>query len=210
MSDPIARARATHWDTAYLDAPAHSWDQERADRSLAALTDGGVPDHVLDVGGGASPLAGQLLDVGVRQVTVLDVSAAALAEHAARLGARADRVRWVEADVTRWTPEEQVDAWHDRAVFHFLTAAADRQAYRRRLHASVVPGGRVVVATFAPDGPDRCSGLPVARYEGAALSAELGLTDVTFDREVHTTPWGAPQAFTWVIGRRQRSCSAPG
>lgn len=199
-------SRQAHWDTAYADAAAdHSWDQRHPDRSLASLIgDGAALASVLDVGGGTSPLAGALLDAGVPEVTVLDVSAAALTQLADRLGDRATQVRRIVADVTTWVPDRRYAAWHDRAVFHFLTAPADRAAYRRTLHAAVVPGGRVVVATFATDGPDRCSGLPTARYDGPQLADELGLVDVTVDREVHRTPWGTEQAFTWVAGRTPR------
>lgn len=196
--------RTAHWDAAYRDADDHSWDQRDAEVSRRLLLADEPPRSVLDVGGGASPLAAELVAAGVETVTVLDVSAVALEEAAARLGDAATRVEHVVADLLTWTPARTYDAWHDRAVFHFLTDAADRDAYRERLHAAVPSGGRVVVATFAPDGPERCSGLPVARYDGEALADELGLAPDGrhVEREVHRTPWGSEQAFTWLVGRR--------
>lgn len=192
--------RVAHWDRAYVDAQEHSWDQRSVERSVELLDTGGLPSSVIDIGGGTSPLAGTLLDLGVSDVTVLDISAAALERAAAQLGARATEVRWVTADVTRWEPDRRYEAWHDRATFHFLTDPADRAAYRERLHAAVAPGGRVVVATFAPDGPAVCSGLPVVRYDAADLVAALDLRDAVDRREVHTTPWATEQTFTWVAG----------
>lgn len=206
--DPTSRR--AHWDAAYADADAdHSWDQRHPDRSLALLGHdlgavADLPGPVLDVGGGTSPLTAALLDAGVAQVAVLDVSATAASQLADRLGDRADQVARIVADVTAWVPDRRYAAWHDRAVFHFLTDPTDRAAYRRTLHAAVVPGGRVVVATFAPDGPDRCSGLPTARYDGTELAAELGLVEVVIEREVHRTPWDTEQVFTWVAGRTPR------
>lgn len=200
-------SRRDHWDAAYADADAdHSWDQARATRSLRLLgdgPDGSLPATVIDVGGGTSPLAAALLEGGV-EVTVLDVSARALERLGQAIGDPALRLDLVVADVARWTPDRRYDGWHDRAVFHFLTDPDDRAAYRDRLHAAVVPGGRVVLATFATDGPDRCSGLPTERYDGPDLADHLGLVDVEVEREVHRTPWGTEQPFTWVAGRVPR------
>jgi len=146
---------------------------------------------VIDIGGGDSRLVDHLVSRGLRCVTVLDVSAAALARARARLGEQADRVRWIEADVTGPWTVSQVNVWHDRALFHFLTEAEDRVRY-------VAHGGTVIIGTFAPDGPERCSGLPVCRYDAAGIGAELGegFTLVETVAEAHRTPAGAVQSFS--------------
>jgi hypothetical protein len=156
------------------------------------------------VGGGASNLVDALLDQGWRDVTVLDLAAPALAAAKARLGPKADRVKWEVVDVTQWHPARQFDVWHDRAVFHFLTEPQQREAYRRALSEGVVPGGLVVMATFALDGPEKCSGLPVKRYDADELAAEMdGLLHlIDAWREEHVTPWGAKQSFNWCAFRR--------
>jgi SAM-dependent methyltransferase len=135
----------------------------------------------------------------VRCVTVLDVSAAALARARARLGEQADRVRWIEADVTSSWTVPPVDIWHDRAVFHFLTDPKDRAIYVAHLRHTVRPGGTVIIATFALDGPERCSGLPVCRYDSAGLAAELGggFSLVDSVPEAHRTPAGSVQSFRY-------------
>jgi SAM-dependent methyltransferase len=151
---------------------------------------------VIDVGGGDSRLVDALVAQGLRCVTVLDVSAVALARARARLGEQADRVRWIEADITGPWTVPQVDIWHDRAVFHFMTEAADRVRYVAHLREVVKPGGTAIIATFAPDGPERCSGLPVCRYDEAGLGAELGqgFTPVETVADAHRTPSGAVQS----------------
>lgn len=135
---------------------------------------------------------------------MLDISKAALAESMRRLGDRASQIDWIMADIARWTPARRYDIWHDRAVFHFLTEAGDREAYKERLIAALAPHGTVVMATFAPDGPERCSGLPVRRYSAEGLAAELGsVFRKTSDWfENHITPAGNRQAFTWCVFQR--------
>lgn len=154
---------------------------------------------MIDIGGGDSRLVDHLVARGLRCVTVLDVSAPALARARARLGDRADRVRWIEADVTGAWTAPPVDIWHDRAVFHFLTEAEDRVQYVAHLRDMVKCGGTVVIGTFAPDGPERCSGLLVCRYDAAGIGAELGegFTLVETVADVHRTPTGAVQAFSF-------------
>lgn len=141
----------------------------------------------------------RLVARGLRCVTVLDVSGAALARAAARLGRLADHVNWIEADVTSPWTAAPVEIWHDRAVFHFLTEAGDRARYVAHVHDLVQSGGSVIIGTFAPDGPERCSGLPVCRYDAAGISAELGpgfsLVDTV--AEAHRTPTGAIQNFNY-------------
>jgi len=128
----------------------------------------------VDIGGGASRVVDGLIANGFERVTVLDLSEAALASAKKRLGINARLVQWVTADVTKWEPSEDYDIWHDRAAFHFLTEAADRIAYTRRLKTALRSGGHFIIGTFALDGPERCSGLPVIRYDAAGLSAEIG------------------------------------
>jgi len=136
---------------------------------------------------------------GLTCVTVLDVSAPALARARTRLGGQADRVQWIEADVTGPWAASQMNIWHDRAVFHFLTEAEDRTRYVARVRDVVTVGGTVIIAAFAPDGPERCSGLPVRRYDAAGIGAELGegFTLVETVAEAHRTPAGTVQAFSY-------------
>lgn len=154
---------------------------------------------MIDVGGGDSRLVDGLVTRGVTCITVLDVSGAALARARARLAERAGLVNWVEADVTTGWTAPSADIWHDRAVFHFLTDADERRRYADRLRGAVKPGGSAIIATFADDGPERCSGLPVVRYSPESLSAELGagveLRETV--RETHRTPSGAAQSFVY-------------
>ena len=200
-------AAAAHWDAAYaLGDDTRSWFEEHPGMSLRMLDAAGVSaaDAVIDVGGGASPLAGALLDRGFGDLTVLDISAAGMRHAQDRLGARAGHVHWLTADVLSWNPRRRYRAWHDRAVFHFLTTDEDRQQYLRTLDAATAPGAVAVVGCFARDGPRQCSGLPVARYGPGDLAAELGRgwAVVTEDREEHITPNGLTQPFTWIALRR--------
>lgn len=197
---------AAHWESVWRSrAPdAVSWHQPVPAPSLAALA-GCVPDApLIDIGGGASTLVAALLDRGWTDLTVLDISAAAGTAALAGLGSRAGRVAWITVDVTRWTPPRRWRVWHDRAVFHFLTDADARAGYLAALTAGTAPGARVVIAAFAPDGPPRCSGLPVRRRDAAGLAADLGpgfIPDRHW-REVHTTPGGTAQPFTWAVFTR--------
>jgi 2-polyprenyl-3-methyl-5-hydroxy-6-metoxy-1,4-benzoquinol methylase len=201
---------ARHWAQVWTDRdPTEvSWHQVVPTRSLA-LVQQVAPDRdarIVDVGGGASTLVDHLLEAGYRDVTVVDVAARAMERARERLGARATQVRWVTADVTTLDLGGPVDVWHDRAVFHFLTADADRQRYLDRLLAHVPVGGHVVLATFSLAGPETCSGLPVRRYDAAGLAAVIGpaFTLVTSVEETHRTPAGHPQAFVYVVLRRHR------
>ena len=200
----------THWEQVYRDKGPDqcSWFQQEArlSREFIELV---APDRdasILDVGAGASTLVDGLLASGYRDVAVLDLSAAALAQARARLGAAAARVTWMEADVLQvpLTPAS-LDVWHDRAVFHFLTEERSRAQYVAQVRHAVRPGGHVLVATFAEDGPTRCSGLEVARYSATALRGEFGqdFRVVESRREEHHTPWGAVQAFTYCLCRHQ-------
>lgn len=196
-----------HWTQVYEDkAPSTvSWYQESPEPSLRALSQFGAPpsSSFIDVGGGASNLVDTLLERGWHDITVLDLAAPALGAAKARLGALASKVHWEVADITNWPPPRQFDVWHDRAVFHFLTEAEQREAYRRTLLAGLAPGGLVIMATFALDGPEKCSGLAVQRYDPPSLASELGKALVLIDgwREEHVTSWGAKQSFNWCAFR---------
>lgn len=199
-----------YWEQVYETKPADavSWFQTRPNTSLAFIAESGLSCHapVIDVGGGASTLVDHLLDLGHTDVSVLDISASALAQAKARLGAaRARRVHWLVQDVTRFTPPHAYALWHDRAVFHFLTDEAARSAYLEAVRRSVAPGGTVILATFATDGPRQCSGLQVARYDANTLSALFGsqFERMATARDMHVTPWGSIQAFTYVRLRRR-------
>jgi trans-aconitate methyltransferase len=174
--------------------------------SLRMLDSAGASaaDAVIDVGGGASFLAQVLLDRGFRDITVLDVSVTGMQHAQSHLGPRAEQVRWLTADVLTWQSERRYRAWHDRAVFHFLTSSRQRRKYMHTLSAATDPGAVAVFGCFAPDGPEQCSGLPVARYSAAQLAGELaGAWRLTSqDREEHITPAGLIQPFTWVALRK--------
>jgi SAM-dependent methyltransferase len=202
--------RKDHWERVYgtRQSTDVSWYQPVPTRSLALLDDAGVgpATALIDVGGGDSTLVDALLDRGFGALTVLDLSGAALARARERVGARADDITWIEADITRAElPTAGYGVWHDRAVFHFLTETDDRARYVATAAASVKPGGMMILATFALDGPTRCSGLDVARYSTDTLAAEFseafvlqrGLSDE------HTTPSGTTQRFTIVVMTRR-------
>lgn len=201
-------AGADHWDERYrtVGADAVSWFEPHPTTSLELLVALGVTpaDSVIDVGGGASVLVDALLVAGHTDVTVLDLSEAALATARGRLGDPAG-VAWVEHDLLTWEPERTWDAWHDRAVLHFLTDDHQRSTYADLLRRALRPRGGFVVGTFAEDGPEQCSQLPVRRYapgEVADLLRGAGAVEVVEERRVvHHTPTGAPQPFNWVAGR---------
>ncbi|MCU1658772.1 MAG: NodS-like protein [Pseudonocardiales bacterium] len=198
---------AEHWDEAYGHGDStRGWYQTRPAASLRMLDRCSVTPEagVIDVGGGASTLVDALLARGHTDVTVLDISAAALAIAQRRLEANAIRVEWQVVDLVQWQPERTYGVWHDRAVFHFLTTAHARHRYFQALRDATGPGAVAVIATFAPDGPEQCSGLPVARYSPSELAAQFGSRwkIIAEDREEHTTPAGAVQPFTWAAFRR--------
>lgn len=200
--------RREHWNASWTSRAAEevSWFQELPEPSLELVKSVAAPgDAIVDVGGGASGLAGALVAQGYGDVTVLEVSSAAIVQLRKRLGDDVDRVRIIVADALDHDfSGTRVSVWHDRAVFHFLTEADDRARYRAQLEQAVVKGGYAVVGTFAPDGPERCSGLPVRRYDAEELVRELG-TEWSLVRAVrheHRTPSGAVQPFTFVVARR--------
>lgn len=197
-----------HWNRVY-DEKAHedvSWFQQQPSASLAAIERNvkGNDGAFIDIGGGASLLVDHLAERGWKDLTVLDISGSALAVSKQQLSDQAATVQWIVADITRWRPERRYDVWHDRAVFHFLTLPAQRNAYRRALRSGTHKGSIVVIATFAPDGPEKCSGLAVKRYDSRALTNELGSDLELLEdwREMHQTPWGSGQSFNWCVFRR--------
>jgi ubiquinone/menaquinone biosynthesis C-methylase UbiE len=201
-----------HWEQVYAtkSSDSVSWFQEHADQSLRLIhnTELGKDAAIIDVGGGASNLVDDLAAEDYTDLTVLDLSSAALAVAKQRLGKQADAVHWMEGDITRAEfPEYRFDIWHDRAVFHFLTDPADRHAYVERVMHAVRPDGHVIVATFAADGPEKCSGLPVMRYQPEGLHAEFGdaFLLVAHEKEVHHTPFGTDQQFVYCYCRKGNS-----
>jgi SAM-dependent methyltransferase len=202
-------SRQAHWEEVYTSKGETdvSWFQDNATPSLELIerARGGREARIIDIGGGASRLADGLLDRGFRDLTVLDISSAALDLAALRLGWRASRVQWIEADVTEWHPSRRFDVWHDRAVFHFLIDPADRAAYVARLKEALVGGGHAIIATFATDGPETCSGLPVRRYDAAGLATELGAEFTLVESRLHdhATPWNSSQRFQFSVFQKR-------
>jgi SAM-dependent methyltransferase len=201
--------RRTHWETVYATKAENevSWFQDNPAPSLEAIAlTGATPaSSIIDIGGGASRLVDHLLAQGFVDVSVLDLSAAALDTAKARLGTQAAKARWIVADVTAWQPPASYDIWHDRAAFHFLTDANDRAAYVACLKRGLKPGGHAIIATFALDGPERCSGLPVMRYDAESLRRALGreFRLLQTQRHEHPTPWGSRQVFQFSVFRRE-------
>jgi hypothetical protein len=198
-----------HWEGVYRDRRPEetSWHQDDPQASLRLIESSGaaIGDPVIDIGGGASRLVDRLLGRGYADLSVLDISGRALDEARTRLGPEAARVRWIEADVTAFDPDRRYRLWHDRAAFHFLIDPTDRLRYRTALSAGLEVGGWLVIAAFAPDGPPRCSGLDVVRYDADSLAAELGsgfeLEEES--REIHLTPQGKEQRFGFFRFRRR-------
>lgn len=204
------RPRKEHWERIYREKGSEelSWFQ-REPRLALDLIGRVAPDpqtRIVDAGGGSSRLVDGLLDAGYRRVTVIDISSEAIKVAKDRLGKRASLVNWRVDDVLAADlAPGSCDVWHDRAVFHFLTKPSERARYISKVGASVRPGGFVIIATFAEDGPLRCSGLEVQRYSAAALAAEFGDSFEVLERhrEEHRTSAGATQAFTWAVFRYQ-------
>jgi SAM-dependent methyltransferase len=199
----------SHWEDVYTAKrdTAVSWYQPHSVRSLE-LIEKASPDRrtsVIDVGGGASTLVDDLISRGFTDLTVLDIAEAPLERSRARLGKAAGKVTWIAGDITNWTPPRTWNVWHDRAVFHFLTERAQQDAYIAALTVATRPGATAIFATFAHDGPDRCSGLPVQRYSAESLASRLGpaFTLIGQARETHRTPSGAEQRFSYAVLRRQ-------
>ena len=197
-----------HWEHIYVSRSPDdvSWYERVPITSLKfvveALEDGA--ESVIDVGGGASRLVDHLLDLGLKRVSVLDISGSGLAISKRRLGGRAEQVDWIVGDVTKIADLGRFDVWHDRAVFHFLTGEEDRRRYVRLAERTLGPGGTAIMATFASDGPERCSGLDVRRYEVAELVEQCGrgFELVASERQQHVTPAGVAQSFLYATFHR--------
>ncbi|MGD9924239.1 MAG: trans-aconitate 2-methyltransferase [Pseudorhodoplanes sp.] len=200
--------RQAHWENVYRTRREGevSWFQDSPEISLDLIAATGVgPDaSIIDIGGGASRLPDALVAAGFSSITVLDLSEEAMHVSKARLGERGATVKWIAADVTIWQPMEVYDVWHDRAAFHFLTDPKDRGAYAERVLRAVRPGGHVIIGTFAPDGPERCSGLPVVRHDADSLGKVLGPSFALAETRghAHRTPTGAIQQFQFSRFRR--------
>lgn len=195
---------AEHWNGVYLQKrdDETSWFQAFPETSLQLLSHARLAAgaQVIDVGAGRSRLVEGLIDRGMEHVTLLDLSGQALASTRERLGERGHSVAFIAGDVTAFTPSRAYDAWHDRAVFHFLVSPEDRARYVAVLEKALRPGGHVVLGTFALDGPAKCSGLPVARYDARGLAEALGLGFALEEstRDLHVTPSGKLQPFTFA------------
>lgn len=199
----VPEDRRSHWETVYAGREPEqlSWHQEDPELSLelirSAAADRGAA--IIDIGGGASRLVDRLLGDGYRDLSVLDISAKAIRAAQQRLGERSEAVTWLETDVTAFSPSQRYRVWHDRAAFHFLTDPRDRERYVEVLEQALDPDGQLIIATFAVDGPTRCSGLEVVQYDARKLGAELGSGfELVEQRESrHRTPAGAEQPFTF-------------
>jgi SAM-dependent methyltransferase len=192
-----------HWEKVYARKPANavSWYQAHPEISLAMIQTcgAGKEARVIDVGGGASTLVDHLLGAGYRYVTVLDIAGNAIFRARQRLGKKANNVTWLERDITSPLLDQTYDIWHDRAVFHFLTESEERERYLATLNEALVPGGHLIIATFALDGPTRCSGLEVQRYSLESLSRTLGSDYLLQETrsEAHQTPSGSIQHYIY-------------
>lgn len=207
--------RKMHWEKVYRDKRPDevSWFQRHPEKSLELIrgTSVGLNDPIIDVGGGASGLVDRLLAAGYRDVSVMDIAGTALQHSKSRLGSAAAGVCWIESDVLQFEPSRPYALWHDRAVFHFLTRENDRRAYRDVLKKALPPGGQLIIATFALDGPEKCSGLAVERYDAGKLQAALGAGFRLLDsvKEAHRTPAGQLQHFAYFHLRRSALSADP-
>lgn len=190
-----------HWETVWSEKlpDETSWYQQEATISLAMIKRSGLAhgEALIDVGGGASVLVGQLLEDGFRDITVLDISAAALQQSQTQLGRGASQINWIEGDVRQFEPPRCYALWHDRAVFHFLTSSADQRRYIERLERSLVAGGQLIIATFAPGGPEKCSGLDIVQHDADSLQCLFGGAWSLLEQQLdtHLTPAGKQQKF---------------
>ncbi len=196
-------SRKQHWEHVYeTKGPTElSWFQAVPSTSMALIQATGVPTEapIIDVGAGVSSLVDELQNTGYSNITVLDIANAAIVVARARLGDAASAVKWVSADVLEWVPKGRYYIWHDRAVFHFLVDEASAKSYLNTMRAALVPGGYFILATFGPEGPERCSGLAVQRYSIDMLTGLLGrdFELQSHELEDHTTPTGNVQQFLY-------------
>ena len=202
-----SQTKQLHWDTIYRlkGEQELSWHEDDPATSLTLIREVATPHpRIIDVGGGSSVLAGRLVAEGAQVVAVLDISEIALEKAKERIGEGLDRIRWIVSDVTSMPDIGQFDIWHDRAAFHFLTRPEDRKNYLALVERTLLVGGHLIVSTFSPDGPERCSGLPVERYNAKTLADEFGKNFALIRElnEIHMTPWGNPRHFTYAVLKR--------
>ncbi|MGE8944513.1 class I SAM-dependent methyltransferase [Leptospira interrogans] len=202
-----------HWQRTYQTKSEHklSWHQELPEPSFTLVTTiaASLSSPIIDIGGGTSHLVDHLVQRGYGSVTVLDLSSVALAQAQARLGEKSKFVEWIATDITAWAPPRLYEVWHDRATFHFMVSEADCSAYLARMKQVLAPGGHAIIGTFALDGPERCSGLPVMRYDPAGLASTLGreFVPVSSQSYRHQTPSGGVQAFQFSVFKRRPEAS---
>ncbi|TAL31392.1 MAG: class I SAM-dependent methyltransferase [Alphaproteobacteria bacterium] len=200
--------KKSHWEDIYQRKGADkvSWHQEQPGLSLRMIADAGLERGaaIIDVGGGASRLIDSLIAQGYTNLTVLDISGRALEAAKERLGPLSQRVQWVESDIADFKPRQKFKFWHDRAVFHFLTDPQDRDRYLETMRRSLDAGSYAMIAAFAPDGPEKCSGLPVQRYSHESLQLALGPSykELAHHSETHVTPAGGQQKFVYALFRK--------
>lgn len=201
----MSESAKTHWEQIYATRSPElvSWYQAFPDVSLALIEAAEIEHNapVIDVGGGASMLVDHLLGLGYSDVSVLDISGAALEHSQRRLGKRAEQVQWIESDIAALASQRRYALWHDRALFHFLTEAGSRRRYIEVLRAHLAPGAKLIIASFAPEGPDKCSGLFIQKYSAEKLMKELGKDFELLEerREDHATPGGTTQIFNYFL-----------
>ncbi len=204
------KSSQSHWEDVYSKKAESevSWFQENPAPSLELIAQVGATTGtaIIDIGGGSSRLVDKLVQRGFEDVTVLDLSKTAIEAAKARLGGDAARAHWMVADATSWEPARTYEVWHDRAAFHFLGEEHERSAYVARLRRALKAGGHAIIATFALDGPERCSGLQVVRYDAASLGKTLGpvFELVSTRSHIHSTPWGAAQSFQFSVFRHRQ------
>lgn len=203
----MTEARPAYWDKVYTTKAddSVSWFEQSPTVSLELIEAAGIGlGSIIDIGGGTSRLVDALIARGYANVAVLDLSAQALEIAKARLGPRGEAVEWIVADVTQWQPGRRFDLWHDRAAFHFLTSPGAQAAYALTLDSALNPGGVAIIGTFALDGPEKCSGLPVVRHDAASIGKLLGpgFTLVDERRRDHVTPGGSVQKFQFSSFRK--------
>jgi len=195
---------ADHWNDRYENKPASklSWFQESSPEVEFVTDNVGKATPIIDIGGGLSPFVHELIDLEFTDLSVLDISAFALSEGERKAEGR--KVEWIQSDITQWTPKRMYGLWHDRAVYHFLTENNDQQRYFLMAAEALVPGGYLVLGTFSQDGPESCSGLPVARHGIADLTAALASDFTVIDSKIqeHVTPIGDVQEFAWIYAVR--------
>ena len=201
--------RKSHWEQVYATRMAEKlgWYKPRLDTSLSWLAELnlGRSASIIDVGGGASTLVDDLVDAGYESITVLDVAEEALAASKKRLGRQSEMVMWLSGDITDYSlPPNRFALWHDRAMLHFLVDAEQRDAYHANLMQSLQPGGHVIIGVFAPEAPEKCSGLPVRRYDADSLARFLGdaFELLRQHKEMHVTPGGVEQMYVYCLFRR--------